>query len=281
MKKVKYIVKICICSMFLITTITPRVFAFGMDDNAAMENNLTMGNNAADSIDFNMDMIMDQGNYSMDQTLGAMNNANDTNFMNHNMDNSMDFFFDNLDSYQADYENPLSDMDDNMVNNAFQDGQWSSSFNDSFNSDTGMNHPDVEFVNNEVFGKDDSMPIDTNTSSNLSDEDTLEHIDANTMGLDDNLDNAASSLQDLTQLDMMTTDDLLNPQDDQEDKLDDEPKDKDENGDDDKDSLDLDSSDDSKDDDKDSNSNSKSNNDDDFDASGSSSHNKATEEEDD
>lgn len=176
-KHLKYLLSIGICSLILL--VKP------MTANADMFMN---GSSNIGGFDFNMDMIMDQGNMSMDGGYDAMDDANETNFMNHQMDNTMDFFFDNMSSYNNEISMPdLSTT--NTLENAFEDGLWSSSFNDHFNNDVGMVFPEVSFENGNGGGSIDTMPYNNSEGSN----DVVDAIDNNTMPEEVNKDNNNSS----------------------------------------------------------------------------------------
>lgn len=152
------------------------------------------------SMDFSMDMIMEQGMMSMNDVNDVINNAEEINFMNHDLDNTLTFFFDNLDDYHnLDNFNDFS-IDNNLIHDAFIDGNWSDSFNDHFNIDSGLLFPEIEFIeevqvdtpqgllDNADITNNSYMPEHKYSESDFPNEteipnhsDVMEQIDNNTM----------------------------------------------------------------------------------------------------
>lgn len=151
------------------------------------------------AMDFSMDMIMDQGLMSMQGADDMIIQAEETNFMNHEMDNTLSFFFDDLPQY---HEETVFFAEDNIIQDAFADGSWSDSFNDHFNVDSGLLFPEIDFVTEVSVDSpqgidssditfDDSMPSPSTNDSggddfpqenNLSDHsDIVNQIENNTM----------------------------------------------------------------------------------------------------
>lgn len=138
------------------------------------------------AMDFSMDMIMDQGLMSMQGADDMIVQAEETNFMNHELDNTLSFFFDNLDQYQED----VFFVEEINIQDAFSEGNWSDSFNEHFNVDSGLLFPEIEFTE-EIQGNspqgvdssdityDDSMPnASTNEDGELSESNNLlDHSD--------------------------------------------------------------------------------------------------------
>lgn len=160
--------------------------------------------------DFSMDMMMQQEHLSMDAAQHGIDDAESTNFMNHDLDHTMNFFFDELPNEQiSSSNNPMESID------AFQDGNWSNSFNDYFNNENGLTQSDINFYtptelqgvnenNNEVstnmpeleFANDESIssingPTDDLVNNNLDGliDNTSVIIEDNSLNLGNNLDN--------------------------------------------------------------------------------------------
>lgn len=129
--KRKFISIVVVLSMILLNTTPAYADMGGMMDFPDM------------GMDFSMNMIMDQGMMSMDGADDMIVQAEETNFMNHENDNTLSFFFDNLDQYQ---EMDMFFSEETIIQDAFQDGSWSDNFNDHFNVDSGLLFPEVDFI---------------------------------------------------------------------------------------------------------------------------------------
>lgn len=105
--------------------------------------NMDVNNFVDGGMNFSMDMIMQQGMISMEGSNDIIEQAEETNFMNHDLDNTLTFFFDNLDEYQN-----FNDFfgQDNLIQDAFLNGDWSNSFNEHFNMDSGLLFPEITFM---------------------------------------------------------------------------------------------------------------------------------------
>lgn len=127
------------------------------------------------NFDFSMDMIMDQGNMSMENGYDAINDSENTNFMNHENDNTLSFFFDN----NMLSEIPMEIIENDLIVSAFDNGEWSSDFNEQFDS-TSMIIPELEFIDEDNLN---------NFNENLDiDDSSFEQVNDNVMSEDNNLD---------------------------------------------------------------------------------------------
>lgn len=115
--------------------------------------------------DFSMDMIMQQGQMSIDGSSDMMEYAEGTNFMNHQNDDTLTFFFDNLDQYNIPESIEFTDEVNNSVRDAFDNGEWSNAFNEQFNMDSGLLFPEVNFVD-EVHVDSPQSGIDNSDITN-------------------------------------------------------------------------------------------------------------------
>lgn len=144
-------------------------------------------NNVGGMTDFNMDMMMDQGNMSMNNGFDTLGYADTTNFMNHDMDNTLNFFFDNMSGYNDDLNMPQLSLQDPGVQNAFEDGLWSSSFNDHFNNDFNIGVQDILCDDNLNENKENTFGEDATAMPSVNDleftevTNPLDQIENNTM----------------------------------------------------------------------------------------------------
>lgn len=202
MKKNKKIITFLFLFSFSFFRINNIVYAdeFNMQINQDIQDNMQSNitnddflTNNSTLTDFNMDMMFDMGNTSMDLGYDVMDSANETNFMNHEVDNSLLFFFDSLDVYN----NDMSFDNFDNVHNAIEDGNWSSSFNDQFNVDTNLVYIDVNTYDNQL----EPIAISDENVINLdNNNDILSHVDSNTMNESSDssiIDNVLDSLSNL------------------------------------------------------------------------------------
>lgn len=178
---------------------------------ADMFNDPSLSTGMSNMTDFSMDMIINQGTMSMDNGYEAISDANETNFMNHQMDDTMNFFFDSM-SGQNDDLLPINiDNNNNEINNAFEDGLWSASFNDHFNNNNVMVLPEINFVDSGDNSSSGSLDMPSLADSDILEPETpLDQVDINTMPDDISSTNSPeTNLMDNN--DLLSSNDILEP----------------------------------------------------------------------
>ena len=135
---------------------------------------------ANDNLNMSMDMIMNQGDFSMNTGYDTISYANDTNFMNHDMDNVMNFFFDNM----SGYDEPTNVNIGTEGVNALEEGSWTSSFNDYFNNNMDVGVQEIQFDDN--LANQGNMDLTFDSSPELSNDLNYTEVDNAIDQLDNN-----------------------------------------------------------------------------------------------
>ena len=163
--------------------------------------------------DFSMDMMMDQSHMAIEAGNEGISDAEETNTMNHELDNSMNLFLEDnpFDSTQTLDSNPSEIAD------ALQNGNWTDSFNDYFDSNSGETNSDINF-----FNMDNQSPNDSNANDISNDMPQLEFANDESVSslsssdnqIDDNLtgllDNTTVIVNDDSLGNNMSADDTTN-----------------------------------------------------------------------